>query len=146
MLMSPHPGENRDTLRSQYEFCCFYVCIGFSPQETSRKAPCVRVFARTRQSVLLGARVRSWRLIVLFSVTKRCSVLWPTYRNSIKRCVYVCVCVKQDATYPVLTLPLFVFDTLCILLLQSKCQCADKGGLRLLKWYVVKWWDRIMDQ
>ncbi len=33
MLMFTHPGENRGTLRSQYEFLCFYVCISFPPEE-----------------------------------------------------------------------------------------------------------------
>lgn len=42
MLIFTHPGETRNTLRSQYEFLCFYVCISFPPEEVVPK-PCVYV-------------------------------------------------------------------------------------------------------
>lgn len=42
MQIFTHPGEKRNTLRSQYEFLCFYVCISFPPEEVVTK-PCVCV-------------------------------------------------------------------------------------------------------
>lgn len=63
MLMFTHPGENRDTLRSQYEFLCFYVCISFPPEEKSR----VWEFEFPRVDILQG-----WLCFFLCDKTLHC--------------------------------------------------------------------------
>lgn len=42
MLIPGYPGENRNTLSSQYEFHCFYVCTSIPPEDVVT-TPCVCV-------------------------------------------------------------------------------------------------------
>lgn len=88
MLMFTHPGENRDSLRSQYEFHCFYVCISFPPEETSA------VVTKLGVGVHFFACMFHKTDCDFLHVTKHCNVPPPNYRILIKMCVSMFSAVK----------------------------------------------------
>ena len=99
MLMFTHPGENRDSLRSQYEFHCFYVCISFPPEEKSAVVTKLAVGV----SVHFFACMFHKTYCDFLHVTKHCTVPPPNYRILIM--TFVCLCVSMFSA-----VKLFIFS------------------------------------
>lgn len=89
MLMFIYPGENRDTLRSQYEFLCFYVWIRFPPEEKSAVVIKLCVFQCVHLCIPLC--VCSWKLIVIFCVWQNTAALFKQITEFQLRSVCMCV-------------------------------------------------------